>query len=106
MLVSSTCITVTSITEKVMAHLCAEPRGPSLTESHRAPGPGCSRVCGPSRADRPSAPTLWVRHAQDVGGPGGRNNRVETGSTAGASALVHLACPNFQVTPTHSAFTT
>src|SRR2546426_3993511 len=29
MLVSSTCITVTSITEKVMAHLCVEPRGAS-----------------------------------------------------------------------------
>ena len=29
MLVSSTCITVTSITEKVMAHLCVEPKGAS-----------------------------------------------------------------------------
>jgi hypothetical protein len=41
MLVSSTCMTVTSITEKVMAHLCAEPRGASLTAFRRDPGPGC-----------------------------------------------------------------
>ena len=40
MLVSSTCITVTSITEKVMAHLCLEPKGASLTACRSAPARG------------------------------------------------------------------
>jgi hypothetical protein len=39
--VSSTCITVTSITEKVMAHLCAEPKGASLTHLAATPDRGC-----------------------------------------------------------------
>jgi hypothetical protein len=38
MLLSSTCITVTSITENVMAHLRADPIGASFTLTHRPTG--------------------------------------------------------------------
>jgi len=53
MLVSSTCITVTSITEKVIAHFRADPTGASLTVSSSAPGSG-------NPAHRAAAPAWWL----------------------------------------------
>ena len=46
MLVSSTCITVTIITEKVMAHFRADPTGASVTARGRVPtGASCPHMC-------------------------------------------------------------
>jgi hypothetical protein len=48
MLVSSTCITVTNITETVMAHLCGEPAGALLTASS---GRACAGASLATRVD-------------------------------------------------------
>src|SRR5438128_5167359 len=74
MLVSRTCITVTSITERVMTHLRADPMGASLTARRQEP----ARL-GPYVKMCRGTPACQTRRAGEPGEPGPRSEERRVG---------------------------
>ena len=93
MLVSSTCITVTSMTESVMAHFRADPTGASLTARRRIrAGSSCLHMCTENPGDvKP--------------GPGGAAAGLRRSASARSSSVgTRLArCDDMDVNPTRSS---